>query len=147
MNKVKFRADNDLDDETVLLLAAREGRILVSHDVSTLPPLFARFRREQHSPGVLLSPQLWPIGGTIDNLELIWELTEPEEWENAVARYNGDAAALEVDADHAVVVDFFTDIKRAVRAESEAVRIIQRRPDTLRAIFGRARAAGAGDGF
>jgi len=103
--KLTFRADNDLDrdivrgllrrrpaidfevaplpgldDESVLLLAAQEGRILVSHDVSTIPPLFAQFRQRQRSPGVLLVPQHFPLIQSIESLELIWDLTEPDEW-------------------------------------------------------------------
>lgn len=69
-----------LDDESVLRLAAQEGRILVSHDVSTIPPLFARFRQSHRSPGVLLVPQQFPLIQSIDSLELIWDLTEPDEW-------------------------------------------------------------------
>jgi hypothetical protein len=36
-----------LDDLTVLGIAADEGRVLVSHDVSTMPESFARFIRVQ----------------------------------------------------------------------------------------------------
>src|SRR5260370_10378728 len=102
--KVRFRADNDLDrdiirgllrkqpaidfeanplpgldDPAVLQLAAEEGRVLVSHDVSTLPPVFARVRQSMRSPGVLLVPQSLPLGQSIEHLLLIWELTEPTE--------------------------------------------------------------------
>jgi hypothetical protein len=52
--------------------------------VSTIPPLFARFRRKHHSAGVLLTPQGWPIGQTIELLALIWELTAPKDWENRI---------------------------------------------------------------
>jgi len=33
---------------------------------------------------VLLTPQGSPIGRTIELLKLIWELTEPKEWENRI---------------------------------------------------------------
>ncbi|HZT31679.1 MAG TPA: hypothetical protein VFA33_17465 [Bryobacteraceae bacterium] len=103
--KVKFQADNDLDraivhgvvrrratvdfrsqpmdavdDLTVLHLAAQESRILVSHDVSSMPAAFAQYRRTSHSPGVLLVPQTWPLADAIEQLVLIWELTEAGEW-------------------------------------------------------------------
>jgi predicted nuclease of predicted toxin-antitoxin system len=44
-------------DEEVLALAAREGRVLVSHDHRTMPKHFARFSVEQSSPGLLIVPQ------------------------------------------------------------------------------------------
>ena len=105
--KTRFRADNDLDrsivrgvlrlqptvdfratalegldDLAVLRLAAEEGRILVSHDVSTMPGAFQRFRQSDPSPGVILVPQRWPLHHTIQHLLLIWELSEAAEWEN-----------------------------------------------------------------
>jgi len=65
---------------TVLHLAAQEGRILVSHDVCSMPVAFAEYRRTAHSPGVLLVPQLWPLAEIIEQLVRIWELTEAAEW-------------------------------------------------------------------
>lgn len=43
-----------LDDLTVLGMAADEGRMLVSHDVSTMPENFVRFIQTRTSPGVIL---------------------------------------------------------------------------------------------
>jgi hypothetical protein len=62
---VDFRSQpiNDVDDLTVLHLAAQDGRILVSHDISTMPEAFGQYRQSGHSPGVLLVPQLWPVAG------------------------------------------------------------------------------------
>jgi hypothetical protein len=107
--KVKFQADNDLrraiirgflrrlpaadfqyqplnavDDLAVLHLAAETGRIVVSHDVSTMPEAFAEFRRTSHSPGILLTPQSWAIAEAIEHLVLIWELTDASEWQNRI---------------------------------------------------------------
>ncbi len=48
---------NDVDDLAVLHMAAEAARIVVSHDVSTMPQAFADFRRTSHSPGVLLTRQ------------------------------------------------------------------------------------------
>jgi hypothetical protein len=49
--------DNDLDRSIVdglgLKMTAAENRILVTHDVSSMPVAFARFRQAGHSPGVL----------------------------------------------------------------------------------------------
>ena len=73
-----------LDDRAVLRLAAEQRRILVSHDVSTMPVEFTRFRMQQTSPGVLLVPQRCPINTAIEALVLIWELSAAKEWENRI---------------------------------------------------------------
>jgi hypothetical protein len=82
--KVGFRADNDLDDEAVLLIALREDRILVTHDISTIPRLFFRLREGHQLPGVILTPQSYPIGKAVEQLHLIWVLTETMEWRNRI---------------------------------------------------------------
>jgi len=46
-----------LDDSAVLALAASNGRLLVSHDVSTMPDQFSRFIQKHTSPGVILISQ------------------------------------------------------------------------------------------
>jgi hypothetical protein len=43
-----------LDDFQVLTLAAREGRILLTHDRRTMPRHFAEFISKQSCPGVLV---------------------------------------------------------------------------------------------
>jgi hypothetical protein len=45
-----------LDDQAVLAVSAGSGRMLVSHDVSTMPEAF-RFIQERTSPGVILISQ------------------------------------------------------------------------------------------
>lgn len=107
--KVGFRADNDLDrdivrgllrlepnidfeseplngleDQAVLLIASREDTILVTHDISTIPPLFFRLREDRDLPGVLLIPQNYPIGKAVERLHLIWVLTDATEWRNRI---------------------------------------------------------------
>jgi hypothetical protein len=83
---IDFEAEplNGLDDEAVLLIASREGRILVTHDISTIPPLFFRLRDERQLPGVILTPQNDPMGKAIERLYLIWVLTETMEWRNRI---------------------------------------------------------------
>lgn len=73
-----------LPDEQVLEIAAREGRILVSHDVTTMPVHFANFIAKQSSPGVLLVPQSLPIRIAIEELALIWGASEAEEYANLI---------------------------------------------------------------
>ena len=70
-------------DPAVLALAAEQGRVLVSHDVSTLPLHFRAFRSAgNRSPGVFLVPQSLGVGLVIDELLLIWLASEAEEWGN-----------------------------------------------------------------
>jgi predicted nuclease of predicted toxin-antitoxin system len=71
-----------LPDEEVLALAAREGRILVSHDRSTMPVHFANFIATQDSPGLILIEQSLPVREAIEELLLIWEASSAEEWVN-----------------------------------------------------------------
>ena len=79
------RADLEgLDDPAVLALAAREGRVLVSHDKKTMPYHFADFIVQQTSAGVLLLPQSLPIAQATEALILIWSATATEEWKNRI---------------------------------------------------------------
>jgi len=72
-----------MTDLDVLALSAEEGRILVSHDINTLPVHFRRFLAEGHSsPGVFLIPQSLQISRAIDELVLVWSASEAGEWRN-----------------------------------------------------------------
>lgn len=71
-----------LGDETVLEQAAREGRILVSHDRRTMPIHFASFTATKTSAGVILISQNLLIIQAVEDLILIWETSEAEEWVN-----------------------------------------------------------------
>lgn len=73
-----------LDDQEVLTVAAREGRVLVSHDLRTMPAHFGRFVESSRSPGVILMPQHLPIGICAEQLVLVWAATEAEEWMNRI---------------------------------------------------------------
>lgn len=75
-----------LDDVTVLRRTASEGRILVSHDKSTMPRHFATFLKEENdSPGVLLViPQNAMLRSVVETLVLIWADNTPEDWRNAI---------------------------------------------------------------
>jgi hypothetical protein len=105
--KPRFRADNDLDhdivrallrrhpdidfkldplhnvdDDEVLALALSEGRLLVTHDLTTIPPLYQSLRAKRELPGVFLYPQRKPITLAVEHLELVWQLTEADQWQN-----------------------------------------------------------------
>ena len=71
-------------DPEVLAIAAREGRVLVSHDQKTMPQHFADFILQTSCPGVLIVPQHLPVAAVVEDLLLIWFLTEAEEWVNRI---------------------------------------------------------------
>lgn len=73
-----------LKDEDVLAIAAKEDRILVTHDRKTIPVHFADFIASQKSPGVLIVPQKLPVAHVIEDMMLIWAATEPKEWINRI---------------------------------------------------------------
>jgi hypothetical protein len=110
--KLRFQADNDLDqrivtavkrlessidfqtapaiglhrvaDPDVLALTAQEGRVLVSHDRRTLPDHFRDFIASQTSPGVIIVSQKLSIGRAAELLHLLWAATEAEEYTNII---------------------------------------------------------------
>jgi Domain of unknown function (DUF5615) len=70
-----------MDDLAVLALAAERQRVLVSHDVGTMPAHFGAFNTPgNHSSGVFLIPQNVDVGMAIDELLLIWLASEASEW-------------------------------------------------------------------
>lgn len=68
-----------LPDSEVLAAAASRNRVLVSHDVSTMPNHFREFAGHSHSPGLILISQALPIATAIDSLVLISEACLPED--------------------------------------------------------------------
>jgi predicted nuclease of predicted toxin-antitoxin system len=76
-----------LPDEEVLALAAREGRILLTHDRRTMPEHFALFISHTESPGVFIVPQHLGIGATISEIVLLWEASTPDEWKNFLGAF------------------------------------------------------------
>src|SRR5207248_9690019 len=70
-----------LPDSEVLELASRQGRILVSHDTSTMPVHFAaRLQKGLQSPGVLLVRQRVTLNDVIVSLVMIWSASSAAEW-------------------------------------------------------------------
>ncbi|HEY6233414.1 MAG TPA: DUF5615 family PIN-like protein [Pyrinomonadaceae bacterium] len=74
-----------LNDQAVLALAAANLRVLVSHDVSTMPDEFVTFIQKQSSPGVILISQELSYREAIDGLLRVWSTTEAEDWNNVLA--------------------------------------------------------------
>ena len=73
-----------VDDAEVLARAARDGRILVTHDQRTMPRHFGEFVQAQRSPGLLVVPQHLPLREVADDLILIWTATDADEWINRI---------------------------------------------------------------
>ena len=110
--KLRFQADNDLDqrivlatrrlekeidfqtanqlglhglpDDQVLILSARERRVLVSHDRRTLPDHLARFIAHNDSPGIVIISQRLSISRAAELLHIAWAASEAEEYRNIV---------------------------------------------------------------
>lgn len=74
-------------DLSVLSLAARENRILVTQDIRTMPRYFAEFLEGgNRSPGVVMIPQTVSTRQAIDALVLIWAVSDPEEWVDRIVK-------------------------------------------------------------
>jgi hypothetical protein len=72
-----------MDDLALLALAAEHKRVLVSHDVGTMPAHYRTFRADgKHSSGVFLISQSVDVGTIIDEHLLIWLASEASEWED-----------------------------------------------------------------
>ncbi len=77
-----------LDDTIVLAKAAENGRVLVSHDVTTMALHFREFAAKQTSPGLVLIPQRrMSIGQAIESLVLLWEVLEAADLENRICLF------------------------------------------------------------
>ena len=73
------------DDRSVLGWAADEGRIVLTHDISTLVGhAFQRVAARQPMPGVFAARVRDPVGSTIEDLVLLAECSFEGEWEGQV---------------------------------------------------------------
>ena len=73
------------DDPTVLEWAAREGRVLLTHDVSTITHYaYERVRAGKPVPGVFEVSRDTPIGVAIEDILLLAEYSLEGEWEGQV---------------------------------------------------------------
>lgn len=86
---IDFKTANEaglegLKDPDVLALAAAEGRILVTHDIRSMPGHFAALIQTTTSPGVFLIPQNLPVAVAVEELLLLWSATESSEWINQI---------------------------------------------------------------
>ena len=51
-----------------------------------MPDHFSDFVADQRCPGMILVPKKVPIGAAIEDLLLIWQVSEAEEWINQMRR-------------------------------------------------------------
>ena len=73
------------DDPTVLEWAAQEGRVLLTHDVSTITKhAYERVRAAQPMPGVIEVSETVPIGQAIADILLLAECSLDDEWEGQI---------------------------------------------------------------
>ena len=73
------------DDDVLLEWVAEHGRILLTHDVTTIPE-FVRSRLEagKRVPRVVEVPSLLPISDAIGDRILLIECSEENEWEGQI---------------------------------------------------------------
>ncbi len=73
------------EDAVILEWAAREGRILLTHDIRTVPPLaYERLNRGLPMAGVFLVPNHMDIGRAVDDVLLFALNSETDEWKDRV---------------------------------------------------------------
>lgn len=73
------------DDPSVLEWAAREERLLLSHDVATITKYaYERVAAGKPMPGVFEIPQSLSVREAIEDLLLIAQCSEPGEWDGQV---------------------------------------------------------------
>jgi predicted nuclease of predicted toxin-antitoxin system len=72
-------------DPQLLFWAAAENRILVSHDLQTMPRFaITRVRNGESMPGLILVPQDLPIGRAIEELTMIALCSGQTEWRDMI---------------------------------------------------------------
>jgi hypothetical protein len=72
-------------DALVLEWAAQEGRVLLTHDISTMKPYaYARILQGLAMPGVFVVGQALPLSAAIEAIGLLIECSLEGEWEGQV---------------------------------------------------------------
>ena len=73
------------DDPTILEWAAQSGRVLLTHDVSTMTHYaYERVRERKPMPGVFETGRHVPIAVAIEEIILLAECSLQNEWEGQV---------------------------------------------------------------
>ena len=72
-----------IDDSQVLERAARDNRVLVSHDRRTMLDHFRlRLVSGDSSPGLLIVPKDGPLGPAVEAIIFLWAAMDPDEMRN-----------------------------------------------------------------
>lgn len=72
-------------DPALLELAAREDRILITHDRNTMTRYFhRRMAAGEPCPGVFIVPQRAAAGEIIETLLVVWAASQAEEWRDRI---------------------------------------------------------------
>lgn len=74
----------EASDAELLSFAAKEGKLLVTHDRKTMPIHFGRLIETQNSAGVLIISQNYEVAHAIEDLIWVWEASEAEEYINLI---------------------------------------------------------------
>jgi hypothetical protein len=67
-----------------LALAARDGRVRLTHDQTTMPRHVAAFIATATRPGVLMIPPRLPLATAVEDGLLRWSTMEAAEWRNTI---------------------------------------------------------------
>ena len=83
---VKSGGLKGIEDPALLELAAKQDRILISHDRSTMTRHFYdRLTAGQVGPGLFIVPKHpSAVGQVIESLLLVWSASGAEEWRNQI---------------------------------------------------------------
>jgi hypothetical protein len=74
-------------DPLVLEFAAKENRVLITHDVSTMRGFaINRIVAEKSMPGLIEIGQNFPIGRAVEELVIIAECSYMTDWNHRIAR-------------------------------------------------------------
>jgi len=76
---------SEAPDPELLAWAAEAGRVIVTHDRTTMPAHAARrLLAGDDIAGVIVVSRQIPISTAIDELEIVVLCSEPEEWQNLI---------------------------------------------------------------
>ena len=73
-----------MPDVEVLWLAAKDGRVLVTKDINTMPRHFEEFIESAGSPGLVLIPPRVSTGEIIDGIIACWLAWTAEEMRDQI---------------------------------------------------------------
>ncbi len=75
-------------DADILEWAAQEGRVLLTHDIATIPSAVEeRLKHGKPTPGVLLVQGWMPIGRAITEILFYVDAAEPDDLKNQITHF------------------------------------------------------------